>query len=190
MDTTHAAATSCAGARVLCSCCARSDGSATAKWPTAALAVSVDCDRGGWRIFMCVFAAFCSLCRINFAIGATWIVISLRCFRDGGVAASIDCDGYGIINSSSGLLSSHVNWMCRMRRASVTCDFSIVCCRSYSMEPQPRRRRSHGRQGRSACTSPSPKTENLNVIFCEGAVAAIRLLVKQRRRPLQHGAQP
>ena len=25
-----------------------------------------------------------------------------RCFRDGGVAASIDCDGYGIVNSSAG----------------------------------------------------------------------------------------
>lgn len=106
MNITHATATSSLSARVLCSRCTRSDGSATAKWPTAALAVSVDCDRGGWRIFMCVFAAFCSLCRINFVNGATWIVIPLRCFRDGGVAASIDCDGYGIINSSSGLQSS------------------------------------------------------------------------------------
>ncbi len=40
------------------------------------------------------------------------IVIPRRCFRDGGVAASIDCDGYGIINSSSGLiaiLNSHTS---------------------------------------------------------------------------------
>lgn len=30
------------------------------------------------------------------------MTMRLRCFRDGGVAASIDCDGYGIVNSSAG----------------------------------------------------------------------------------------
>ena len=30
------------------------------------------------------------------------IMMRFRCFRDGSVAASIDCDGYGIVNSSAG----------------------------------------------------------------------------------------
>jgi hypothetical protein len=33
---------------------------------------------------------------------AMTMMMRFRCFRDGGVAASIDCDGYGIVNSSAG----------------------------------------------------------------------------------------